>query len=59
MSEDDEAEFEQTVQQWQRLRMGWLCPYCGKELPDQNASCCGESGHATYEVIEDGTELRD
>ena len=52
--DDDEAEFEQTVQQWERLRMGWLCPYCGKELPDQNASCCGESGHATYEVIEDG-----
>jgi predicted RNA-binding Zn-ribbon protein involved in translation (DUF1610 family) len=24
----------------------WSCPYCGRELPNERAACCGEVGHA-------------
>ena len=24
----------------------WICPFCGNELPDERAACCGEVGHA-------------
>jgi hypothetical protein len=24
----------------------WSCPYCGRELLNERAPCCGEVGHA-------------
>ena len=36
----------------------FVCPFCGKKLPDAQAPCCGEAGHAE-EVEETITEERD
>lgn len=30
-------------------RVQWYCPFCGKDLPGEQAACCGEVGHATTE----------
>lgn len=27
----------------------FICPYCFKELPEENSPCCGEVGHAIKE----------
>ena len=34
-------------------RLIWQCPYCESDLADEQASCCGESGHAVHTVIEE------
>ncbi len=26
-------------------RAAYECPFCGKDLPDERAACCGEVGH--------------
>jgi len=27
-------------------RVRFVCPFCGKRLPNEQAPCCGEAGHA-------------
>ena len=38
-----------------RLESRLECPFCGKELPDMQAACCGERGHAV-EVSDEEAE---
>ena len=40
-----------TDQQEQEAQL--YCPYCGKELADLQAACCGEVGHGTTEKTDE------
>ena len=46
MPEPDERAWQERNAGFSPREVVWICPFCGNELPDERAACCGEVGCA-------------